>query len=123
MYRQYYTQAEWDDIVNDNSRKEHSFPHCNTDIFHEPGACPFCDNHYRRWPSIKPIKYTNVNWQTSEWGGNSAPILDEAKAVAEKTQWELAMRQMTKSEWEQEQEGWVKEKVKEIREVFVKKAQ
>ncbi len=86
MYRQFISQADYDEIANGKYSDPDSYPHCNSETFHEPGTCPFCDGHYKSHPHFRPDVYAPR--EANGWGGNMAPILDDAKAAEEQAQWD-----------------------------------
>ncbi len=85
MYRQFISEADYVEIVNTDFGAD-SMPHCNPTMFHVAGTCPYCDNHYRVHPDFKPTSY--VTREANGWGGNQAPIVDDAKAAEEKSAWD-----------------------------------
>jgi hypothetical protein len=87
MYRQFLSRADYDEIVADYGRYgADTMPHCNVTMFHEPGICAFCDGYYRLNPNFKPTAY--VTREANGWGGNQAPIVDDAKAMEEQSAWD-----------------------------------
>ncbi len=88
MYRQFISEAERDRIINEYSDRN-TPPHCNDQMFHEPGVCAFCDGYYRLNPDFVPTSY--VTPEANGWGGNQAPIVDDAKAAEEDAEWQKAL--------------------------------
>lgn len=80
MYRQFISQEEYDEIVNEYIYSD-NFPHCNQTMFHSPGVCAFCDGYYKGHPGFMPPVYEFAD--ANGWGGNMAPIIDDVKAAEE----------------------------------------
>lgn len=87
MYRKYYTEQEWDDIVNkDHDEWDHDVrPHCDPETFHPPGDCPFCDGYYLRHLTFEPAQFAPL--EGNGWAGNAAPQLNRVKAEQERSAW------------------------------------
>ena len=120
MYREFYSQEEWDRIVAAD-REEGMFPHCNQETFHVPGTCPFCDGYYRRNPDFVPASCEAAI--SNGWGGNMAPKLDDMRAAEEKAEWDAWMDKMLNlgpvGMREEERES-VRQRVKDIVAKFTK---
>jgi len=92
FYQEYISREEYDRIANDDTLgDETTFPHCNTETWHEPGVCAFCDNHYRRF-GTRPGPYATP--EANGWGGNMAPIVDDVKAAEEQAAFDAAMARL-----------------------------
>ena len=88
MYRSYLTQDEYDEIVCDYDDPK-TPPHCNSETFHEPGVCAFCDGYYVANPRFIPAVYATP--EANGWGGNMAPKVDDQKAIEEERAWSMAL--------------------------------
>jgi hypothetical protein len=118
MYREYYSQKEWDEIAHGKYGGKDTFPHCNQTFFHAPGICPFCDGYYYRNPGFVPSTY--VEPEANGWGGNQAPKLDDEKARQEQEEWDEYMRGMASGEYELKEREWVRENVARMLKFFVR---
>jgi hypothetical protein len=88
-YRAYISKAKYDEIVNSYGERYGDMntpPHCNSSTFHAPTTCAFCDGYYRVHPGFRPAQYATR--EANGWGGNVAPIVDDAKAAAEDAAWQ-----------------------------------
>lgn len=97
MYRQYMTQEQYGRIVAEGRQKyprgSDTPPHCNPDVVHAPGVCAYCDGQPWR-QEIRAAGGTPFTPAPSNgWGGNAAPIVDDAKAAEEQQAWESAFDQ------------------------------
>lgn len=117
LYRQYYTQKEWDQIIDEYGYGDPDiFPHCNQNTFHQPGTCPYCDGYYKQHPGFKPTQYETP--EANGWGGNMAPILDDDLANQETAEWHKFLEEVTLGTYEVETKKRVRERWEEIRSFF-----
>lgn len=91
MYRQYLTQDEHDEIV-EGYKDPTTRPHCNSETFHKPGVCAFCDGYYKRNPGFTPAAYATP--EANGWGGNMAPMVNDLLADEETMIMTLALDEM-----------------------------
>ena len=88
MYQRYLTQVECDAIIA--GYMDDRPPHCNPTTLHEPKSCAFCDGYYQRNPGKVPQTFSSP--EANGWGGNVAPIVDDARAAEEDAAWKRALR-------------------------------
>lgn len=120
FYKKYLSQNEYDHIVSqDYTDDPDTFPHCNTTMFHEPGVCAFCDGYFRRHPDFHPVNY--VTREANGWGGNQAPIVDDALAAREEAEWKQFQEEFLDGTYEAKEQGRVDLLVERIVSRFRKK--
>lgn len=91
MYRRFISQADYDEIVQ-TYKDSDTPPHCNQNVFHDPGLCAYCDSYYKAHPSFQPPEYEFAD--ANGWGGNMAPIVDDKLAAEEQAAWDQEMKSL-----------------------------